>query len=104
MQIFWEDLFFKQDLEKTFLELLWIDWIKPFECVWEVEEVVLSFYKSYFFYSEKPKILQIFEQEVIKKYDNKYFEDLEKKLWKIYDKDIIPMEIKNKILNNKNKF
>ncbi len=104
IQIFWEDLFFKKDLEKTFLELLWIDWIKPFECVWEVEEVVLCFYKSYFLYSEKPQILQIFDEKVIKKYDEKYFEDLEKKLWNIYDEDIIPLVIKNKILKNKNQF
>ena len=98
--IFWEDLFYKKNLEKTFLELLWIDWIKPFECVWEVEEVVFSFYKSMDFYDENsmPEILKIFKKEIFLKNDISFFKNLEKKLVTIYDEDIIPEIIKNKII------
>lgn len=98
--IFWEDLFYKKNLEKTFLELLWINWIKPFECVWEVEEVVYSFYKSLNFYDEKtlPDILKIFKKEIFLKNDLSFFKNLEKKLVTIYDEDIIPEIIKNKII------
>lgn len=96
--IFWEDLFYKKDLENTFIELLWIDWIKPFECVWEKQEVVLAFYKSYFYYDKKPNILKIFESEFINKNDNQYFDNLEKRFWTIYDEDIIPLNIKSNVL------
>ncbi len=98
LSIFWEDLFYKKELESTFIELLWIEWIKPFECVWEKEEVVLAFYKSYFYYDNKPNILKIFESEVINKNDNQYFDNLEKRFWTIYDEDIIPLNIKSNVL------
>lgn len=98
ISIFWEDLFYKNNLEKTFIELLWIDWIKPFECVWEKEEVILAFYKSYFLYNDKPNILKIFESKIIKNHDEQYFENLKKKFWTIYDEDIIPLNIKSNVL------
>lgn len=100
LEIFWEDLFYKKELEKTFLELLWIDWIKPFECVWEVEEVVYCFYKSLDFYDDKnmPNILKIFKKEIYLKNDIWFFKKLEKKLVSINDEDIIPLDFKNNIL------
>lgn len=98
--IFWEDLLFKNDLENTFLELLWIDWIKPFECVWELEEVVLSFYKIYNLYEEKPNILKIFKQKILDNFSEEYFKNLEKKLWTIYDEDIIPWVIKKTLISD----
>ena len=39
LQIFGKELYEDKTLENLFLELLWIQWIKPFECVGEKEEV-----------------------------------------------------------------
>lgn len=98
--IFWEDLFFKNDLKQTFLELLWISSFKPFECVWETEEVVLAFYKSLKLYDNKSEILLEFEKNIWWKYDEKYFKQLEEKFVTIYDEDIIPKKIKDIIFKN----
>ncbi len=95
--IFWEDLYEKKSLESIFRELLWITWIKPFECVWEKQEVILWMYKSINKFKNKWYILDIFKNEVLVKFDDNYFDDLEKKLLKIYDDDIIPENFKNKI-------
>lgn len=101
INIFWEDLFLKHDLKQTFLELLWYDWVKPFECVWEQEEVILSFYKSLNFYDKgKSEILDFFRENILIKYDNLYFSYLEKKFATIYDDDIIPENIRKIILKN----
>lgn len=98
ISIFWEDLFLKKDIQKTFLELLWIDWIKPFECVWEIEEVVLAFYKSLSFYEWKnSEVLEIFRKNILTKYDSLYFQLLEKKFATISSDDIIPENIKKLI-------
>lgn len=100
ISIFWEDLFLKSSIQKTFLELLWIDWIKPFECVWEIEEVVLAFYKSLDFYKWKNSdLLDIFRKNILTKYDKTYFESLEEKFATISDDDIIPENIKKLIKN-----
>ncbi len=100
ISIFWEDLFLKKDIQKTFLELLWIDWIKPFECVWEIEEVVLAFYKSLSFYEWKnSEVLDSFRKNILSKYDSLYFDLLEKKFATISSDDIIPENIK-KIIKN----
>lgn len=99
LNIFWEDLFYKKDLEKTFIDLLWIWDLKPFECVWEEEEVIYWFYKSMDLYEKKPDIFKIFEKKILNKYTKYYFDSLEKKFAVIYNDDIIPKEIKDKILN-----
>jgi len=96
IDIFWEDLYEKKSLEKFFRELLWISWIKPFECVGEKSEVILWMYNSLKNYNDKlPYILNIFKNEVLIKLDQKTLENLEKKLLKVYDDDIIPKELKN---------
>ncbi len=97
MNIFWEDLYEKRSLEKLFRELLWISWIKPFECVWEKQEVILWMYKSLKNYKELPYILDIFKKEVLINLQKKYLNNLEKKLLKVYNDDIIPQNFKNKI-------
>ena len=100
VKIFWEDLYQKKSLEKLFRELLGIDWIKPFECVGEKEEVVLWMYnalKNYNSWNE-PYILQIFKKEVLKKLDENYLKNLEKKLLKVYDDDIIPLNFKKYLI------
>lgn len=98
--IFWEDLFENKELETLYRELLWITWIKPFECVWEAEEVIYSMYKSLEKYNKLPYILEIFKKEVLKKFKKDDLEKLEKKLGNIYDEDIIPKEIKKLVFNN----
>jgi hypothetical protein len=88
-----------------FKELLWITWNKPFECVWEAEEVILAMSKSITNYEllatkwklELPYILKIFNDEVFCKLSKDDIKKLEEKLFKIYDEDIIPEEIKEKI-------
>jgi len=42
IQIFEKELYEDKSLEPLFCELLWISGIKPFECVWESEEVILA--------------------------------------------------------------
>lgn len=98
-EIFWEDLYERKDLEKLFRELLWISWIKPFECVWEAEEVIYSMYetieKQYKNSKNLPFILDIFKKELLNKFDTKNIKNIEKKLVTIYNDDIIPTQLKN---------
>lgn len=104
IDIFWEDLFNNRTLENTFKELLWISWIKPFECVWEAEEVIYSMYKSLSKYkiNDLPFVLQIFKQEIFANMNKEDIRKLEKKLVRIYDEDIIPSELKKIIFKNIN--
>jgi len=46
LQIFGKELYEDKNLEPLFLELLGISGHKPFECVWESEEVILSMYQA----------------------------------------------------------
>ena len=46
INIFWENLFNKKSLEKTFREIIWLENHKPFECVWTYEESLLSAKKA----------------------------------------------------------
>ena len=104
LEIFWDDLYAKEDLENLFRELLWISWNKPFECVWESEEMILAMKKSL----EKSRamgdisyMLKIFEKEIISKFKNDDFVKMENKLLKIYDEDIIPKCIKDEVFSSK---
>ena len=103
MLIFWKELYENKDLENLFKELLWVKWIKPFECVWEEEEVVYAMNEALAkFKKEKkdiPYILEIFEKEVKKNYDDVFFLNLKNKLFTVYNQEtLIPEEIKTKIL------
>lgn len=104
LEIFWADLYERIDLEILFRELLWISWIKPFECVWEAEEVVYSMYltiKNHYNDEEKlPFILQIFKNEILSKMQESEFKNIEKKLVTIYNDDIIPTQFKDILKNN----
>ena len=99
IKIFWKDLYEEKKLEKIFRELLLIDWIKPFECVGTNEEVIISMKKSiYKIWNWKiPYILKKFKKEVINKFKENDFIKIEDKLLKIYDEDLIPKYIKNKV-------
>lgn len=95
MQIFWKDLYSYKSLENLFLELLWIKWHKPFECVWEKEEVLYAMHKTLKNYNKEnkaiPYILGIFEKEIHSKYDEKFFKEEKSKLFKIdNEKTLIP--------------
>jgi UDP-N-acetyl-alpha-D-muramoyl-L-alanyl-L-glutamate epimerase len=99
LEIFWEDLFERKDLEKIFKELLWISWIKPLECVWESEEMIYSMYLSIRdHYKTLPYILEIFKKEVLNKLKEADINKIEKKLDRIYEDDIIPSEIKQIVI------
>jgi len=100
LQIFSKELYEDIGLENLFLELLWIQWIKPFECVWEKEEVAYAMNETIkkFYNEEKhiPYILQIFEKEVKSKYDDLFFEKEKTKLFKTYNEEtIIPDAFKS---------
>ncbi len=96
VSIFWENLFEKESLLETFLELVWLSWDKPFECVWTYEECFLSAYKTINKYSGKklPFILERINEKINGKINIFAMQDLEIKLLKVYDEDIIPSEFK----------
>ena len=102
--IFSRDLYEDKKLDDLFRELLWISWHKPFECVWESEEVYLAMYLSW--EKEKdsklPFILKLFEEEVLEKLDYDYIKSLKEKFLSYHDEDIIPKEIKEKVIEFKN--
>lgn len=77
-QIFWEELYQRRDLEKLFLEIIWEQWMKPFECVWEVEEAKLwvYLYLKQFMDSEPPYLLNVFSRHVSLDTTHTYFEEL----------------------------
>lgn len=101
LEIFWKELYEDENLLELFKELLWISWNKPFECVWEAEEVLYSMYKSINIFWEKlPFILKNLKDDILKEINKINLEKIEEKLFKIYDEDIIPKEIKEKIKFN----
>jgi len=83
VEIFWENLFDKISLEKTFRELIWLENHKPFECVWTYDESLLSIKKA-INKNYSWKILEKIKTEVLKKISNKIETDLENKLLKKY--------------------
>lgn len=94
LKIFWEELYDRKDLKSLFSELLWISGIKPFECVWTNEEVIMAMYLQYEklkkSWKKIPFILKLFEEKVLPNMTEKDFAKLEKKLFKIYPSKNIP--------------
>ncbi len=97
IEIFWENLFDKKHLLSSFEELLWVSKHKPFECVWTYDECILSFYNANKKYWNKYFILKNLSSKVMKKIQNTDMKKLEDKLLKVYDNDIMPKELLNKI-------
>jgi len=97
VSIFWKDLYEDAALEKTFRELLGLEWIKPFECVGEIEEVMIAMNLAIKKYKPDniPYILQIFKKEILSRISLQEIKKLEKKLFKIERDDNIPVELKN---------
>lgn len=95
IQIFWKELFEDKSLEKLFRELLWISWIKPFECVWTNEEVTLAMKMSLEKFNWKlPFILEIFKNEVDSKMSESDYISLENKIFKWYfEETMIPNDL-----------
>ncbi len=102
LQIFGQNLYEKKELKLLFRELLWISWIKPFECVWEADEVIFSMYKSIIKNKNKklPFILENVRIEVFEKMNKGKFKKIEKKLVTIWSRDIIPKKLKEIIFKN----
>jgi hypothetical protein len=82
ISIFWENLFNKTSLEKTFRELIWLENYKPFECVWTYEESLLSAKKCI---SKNMNwiILKKIKQEILNKCNTNTEHKLDNKLLKI---------------------
>jgi len=77
--IFWKNLFESKSLENTFAELIWLKKHKPFECVWTIEESVLSFYRAIKKYPENNfYILEKFKKDILKKTKSLNMESVEK--------------------------
>jgi len=99
LSIFWKELYEDKILEKLFKELAWVSWIKPFECVWTNEEVVLAMKLAYDNWEWKiPFILEIFRNEIYSKMSDSDFEKISKKvLTPDFKKTFIPKDLEKKI-------
>ena len=79
--IFNKDLFEDKELIPLFKELLGIDWIKPFECVWTNEEMVLWFW---LILQKEPEleseIMKLFKTTIIPSMKPEEFEKLREKM------------------------
>ncbi len=95
-EIFGKDLYENKNLETLFSELLWISWLKPFECVGTNQEVTLAMYYSYKNSNKEylPYILEIFEKKVLPNFDEKIRINSEKLLFEIDENNIIPKNFK----------
>jgi hypothetical protein len=81
LKIFGKELFEDEKLEQLFRELAWISGIKPFECVWTNEEVVLAMKMSLEKFEWKiPFILKIFKKEIDDKMTQEDYKKLEEKI------------------------
>lgn len=96
-KIFLGDMYLDKKNENVFKELLWISNIKPFECVWTNEEVIIWMYKSLDKYEEIPYILEMFIDEVLSKMNQEELQQIEEKLFKIDSENNIPEELKQLI-------
>ena len=83
IEIFWENLFDKLSLEKTFRELVWLENYKPFECVWTYEESLLSAKKA-INKNLSWVVLENIKIDILKKCNTKIEQNLEKKLNNVY--------------------
>ncbi len=101
ISIFWKELYEEKSLENLFRELAWISWIKPFECVWTNEEVILAMKMAFEKWEGKiPFILEIFQKEINSKMREVDFEKLQEKLLKAdFKENLIPQDLIKNIKN-----
>lgn len=89
--IWWEELYQNDSLVPLFRQLLGIEGIKPFECVWTNEEVVLGMYKALSIWEGTlPPVLDMFTKEVLPYLDQKTLMVLWEKLFTVSDEPNIP--------------
>ncbi len=101
INIFKENLFEKKELLELFKELVWISWIKPFECVWTNKEVILAlkmiYDKKEF---ENTFMLDIFKKEVLSKMTKNDFILLENEILNLnLENNLIPKDLIELIKN-----
>lgn len=99
ISIFGRELYEDKSLENLFRELAWVSWIKPFECVWTNEEVVLAMKMAYDNWQwDLPFILEIFRNEIYSKMSKSDFEKIEKKVLNPdYSENLIPKDLIKKL-------
>ena len=104
IKIFWENLYFKNDLKDIYYDLLWFWKTKPFECVWEKIEVIYAMYKylknrenNLDKYIDKSAILKEFKHNILCKFSEEDILYLEKKLFYYYSSNNIPKIFECKI-------
>ncbi len=88
IKIFGSNLLEKKDLEEYFLELIGVSETKPFECIGEVEEVKYAM----------NQIMKKDSSYLTTLYKDKYYEDIDIDLTKLYYENNVPEEYLN-ILN-----
>lgn len=80
-EIFWKDILEDINNVELFKELLWIQWIKPFECVWTNEEMVLAFR---LIFNNEPtldnEIMNLYKMKILSEMTDDEFKKLEGKL------------------------
>ena len=104
MEIFWKDLYKYKSLWPTFEELFWISWIKPFECIWDKQEIILATQKVIKNYKwDLPYNLKLLKEKVLDKVTLDEYKKLKKEMNYLYKEDLIPEKIREKIkiLNKK---
>jgi len=80
IEIFWKELFNDPSLSRLYSELIWKEWIKPFECVWEIEEVQLwSHLCDKIFQDQETALGKIFHEMLFQDDRSEYFKKLHKK-------------------------
>lgn len=95
IQIFGKDMFADESLIPLFQQLLGISGIKPFECVGTNEEMILALYMAH--RRDSSSVPKLFLTHILPHMTEADFFALENKLMKIYNDDLIPPEIKEKI-------
>lgn len=97
LSIFWKDLYDDSNLENLFRELAGISGIKPLECVWTNEEVILAM-KMYYYKISKikklPFMIEVFRSEIYNKFSPSDWENLESKIMWYNTDNLIPEELK----------
>lgn len=103
LSIFGSELYENKFLEKSFRELIWISWIKPFECVWTNEEIILAMKLTFDKWKwDLPFILEIFKNEINSKMTKNDFEKLKQKiLTPDFNQNMIPKELLKELKNIK---
>ncbi len=101
LQIFWKDLYEDISLMPLYKELLWVSGNKPFECVWEEQEVFLASYLAVKkTQKELPELLEFFAKNILWKKSEIDITTMLKKYFEIQFHDQSVPEFLTKDLEN----